>query len=219
MQPHSLRHSVPGREEIYSIIIVLVLRKKTKHVQPKILVVANHMIRHPQVRVLDERGEMLGTMPTTQAMGMAREQDKDLVLVTDKSEVPIAKIIELSKFKYQQQQKMAEGRKKARSQDTKEVRFTPFIGENDLNAKISKVVGFLQKGHKAKLTLAFKGRQIASKELGYEVFEKIFAATSEIAETELPPKMIGNKLIAQLMPGRKKTTETKSNQTATKQVE
>ncbi len=177
------------------------------------------MIRHAQVRVLDERGEMLGTMPTSQAMGMARDQDKDLVLVTDKSEVPIAKIIELSKYKYQQQQKLAEGRKKARSQDTKEVRFTPFIGENDLNAKISKVVGFLQKGHKAKLTLIFKGRQIANKELGYEVFRKVFAATSEIAETELLPKMMGNKLISQLMPGKKgKTVEEKPNIVTTKQV-
>ncbi len=170
------------------------------------MVIANHMIRHQQVRVLTERGEMLGIMPTNQAMMMAREEDKDLVLLTDKSDVPIAKIIELSKFKYQYQQKMAEGRKKARSQDTKEVRFTPFIGENDLNAKISKVTGFLQKGHKAKLTLIFKGRQIANKELGYAVFNKIFAATAEIGELELTPRMLGNKLIAQLMPGKKGKT-------------
>ena len=180
------------------------------------MVIANHMIRHTQVRVLTERGEMLGVMPTNQAMMKARDEDKDLVLVTDKSDTPIAKIIELSKYKYQQQQKMAEGRKKARQQDTKEVRFSPFIGENDLNAKVAKIIGFLQKGHKAKLTLIFKGRQIANKELGYEVFAKVFAATEAVSEVELTPKIMGNKLFAQLMPAKKsksaseETTKTES---------
>lgn len=199
---------------VYSIILSLVLRKKTKHAQPKIMVIANHMIRHTQVRVLTERGEMLGVMPTNQAMMKARDEDKDLVLVTDKSDTPIAKIIELSKYKYQQQQKMAEGRKKARQQDTKEIRFSPFIGENDLNAKVAKIIGFLQKGHKAKLTLIFKGRQIANKELGYEVFAKVFAATEAVGEVELTPKIMGNKLFAQLMPA-KKTKPASEETTAT----
>jgi translation initiation factor IF-3 len=187
-----------------------VLRKKTKRYQPaKVFIQANHMIRFPQVRVLSERGELVGIMATSEALNLARAEEKDLVLVTDKAEMPIAKIIELSKYKYQLQQKEAEGRKKARSQDTKEVRFSPFIGENDLNGKINKVLGFLQKGHKAKLTLIFKGRQMANKDQGFEIIKKVIAAATEISDVELPPKLMGNKLMTQLMPvKKKKTTET-----------
>lgn len=167
------------------------------------------MIRFPQVRVLSERGELVGIMATSEALNLARAEEKDLVLVTDKAEMPIAKIIELSKYKYQLQQKEAEGRKKARTQDTKEVRFSPFIGENDLNGKINKVLGFLQKGHKAKLTLIFKGRQMANKDQGFEIIKKVIAAAAEISDVELPPKLMGNKLMTQLMPvKKKKVTET-----------
>lgn len=163
------------------------------------------MIRFPQVRVLSERGEFVGVMSNTEAMALARAEEKDLVLVTDKGELPIAKIIELSKYKYQLQQKQAEGRKKARSQDTKEIRFTPFIGENDLNGKINKVIGFLQKGHKTKLTLMFRGRQMANKDKGNEVINKVLAATAEYGEVEIQPKLIGNKIQTQLAPALKKS--------------
>jgi translation initiation factor IF-3 len=191
-----------------------VLRKKTKRYQPpKLFVQANHMIRFPQVRVLSERGEFVGVMSSPEAMALARAEEKDLVLVTDKAELPITKIIELSKYKYQLQQKQAEGRKKARAQDTKEVRFSPVIGENDLNGKVNKVIGFLQKGHKAKLTLIFKGRQNANKDMGFEVFNKILAATADHGEVEIPPKLMGNKLQAQLIPA-KKTKKTAETETA-----
>jgi translation initiation factor IF-3 len=183
-----------------------VLRKKTKRYQPiKLFIQANHMIRFPQVRVLSERGEFVGVMSTTEAMTLARAEEKDLVLVTDKAELPITKIIELSKYKYQLQQKQAEGRKKARSQDTKETRLTPFIGENDLNGKINKIIGFLQKGHKAKLTMIFKGRQMANKDKGYEVVNKVLAALAEYGEVEIQPKLIGNKIQTQLIPAVKKS--------------
>jgi len=181
-----------------------VLRKKTKHYQqPRAFIQANHLIRFPQVRVLSDRGEFVGIMTSVEAMNMARAEDKDLVLVTEKAELPITKIIDLSKYKYQLQQKQAEGRKKARSQDTKEVRFSPFIGENDLNGKINKVIGFLQKGHKAKLTLIFKGRQMGNKDQGFEIIKKVIAATTDYSEVELHPKLMGNKLLTQLMPVKK----------------
>ncbi|HCC84802.1 MAG TPA: translation initiation factor IF-3 [Candidatus Pacebacteria bacterium] len=181
------------------------LRKKTKRHQPtRIFVQANQMIRFPQVRVLSERGEFLGVMSSVEAQNLARGEEKDLVLVTDKAEMPITKIIELSKFKYQLQQKEAEGRKKARSQDTKEVRFSPFIGENDLNGKINKVMGFLQKGHKVKLTLIFKGRQMANKDQGFVIIKRVIEAATDISDVELPPRLMGNKLMTQLMPAKKK---------------
>jgi translation initiation factor IF-3 len=160
-------------------------------------------------------------MSSTEAMALARAEEKDLVLVTEKAELPITKIIELSKYKYQLQQKQAEGRKKARLQDTKEVRFSPVIGENDLNGKINKVIGFLQKGHKAKLTLIFKGRQMANKDQGFDIIKKVIAATADYSEVELQPKLMGNKLLTQLMPVKKakKVNENPQSQVAAETLE
>lgn len=168
------------------------------------MVTANHMIRFPEVRVLAERGEALGVMSTSEALQRARDEEKDLVLVTDKANPPIAKIIELAKYKYQLQQKEAESRKKARSQETKEVRFTPFIGEGDFQTKLRKVTEYLEKGDKVRLSMEFRGRLITKKEFGDEVLQKVFAATSDIATIEIAPQLMGKKIMAQLMPAKKK---------------
>jgi translation initiation factor IF-3 len=158
----------------------------------------------PEVRVLSERGEMLGVMQTRDAFAKAQDEGKDLVLVTEKSTPPIAKIIDLAKYKYQLQQKQAEGRKKARSQETKEVRITPFIGEGDYQTKLRKIIDFLEDGDKVRITMEFKGRLITKKEFGEEIFARIFTETNEIASIEINPQMIGKKIMAQLMPSKKK---------------
>ena len=184
------------------------LRKRTRALpKQKVFIKVNHYIHCPQVRVLTDRGEMVGIMPTSEALSRAMEEEKDLVLVTEKSSPPIAKIIELSKYKYQLQQKEAEGRKKARTQDIKEMRFSPFIGDNDYESKARRVTEFLQKGHKVKLSLLFKGRQIAQKDLGFEIFKKLIAANQDWSEVEIEPKMIGMRLQAQLTPAKKSKQE------------
>lgn len=145
---------------------------------------------------------MLGIFPIQEAMNMAREAEKDLVLVTEKSKPPITKIIELAKFKYQLQQKEAESRKKARSQETKEVRFTPFMGEGDYQTKLRRVIEFLNDGDKVRLSIEFKGRLITKREFGDAIIAKIFADTAEIAVVEIRPQMMGKKIMAQLMPSK-----------------
>lgn len=179
--------------------------------------IANHRIRVPRVRVLSDQGETLGIMDTRDALALAQEQHKDLVLVTEKADPPVTKIIELAKFKYQQQQREAESRKKARAQDIKEVRFTPFMGANDFEARLNKVKQFLKKGDKVRLSLMFKGRAITKKEFGFEMITRVIEATDDIAVIESPAKMMGNKLIAQLMPGKKgqqKDKEQKQQETS-----
>jgi translation initiation factor IF-3 len=165
---------------------------------------ANYNIRFPQVRVLTERGESLGVMSSQEALQKAREAETDLVVVTEKANPPVVKIIELSKFKYQLQQKEAEQRKSAKGQELKEVRFTPFMGDQDFETRLKKVTGFIEKGNKVRLSLMFKGRAIASQDLGYEIFNRVFTRTSEIAKIEIEPKLLGKKLIAQLSPEKKK---------------
>ena len=146
---------------------------------------------------------MLGVMSSRDAMMQANNQGKDLVLVTEKSQPPLVKIIDLAKFKYQLQQKEAEGRKKAKKQDLKEVRFTPFMGEADFQARLKRVNEFLTKGDKVRITLEFKGRTITKKEFGYQQITKVIEATQEIAQVEIEPKLLGKRLMAQLMPNKK----------------
>jgi translation initiation factor IF-3 len=164
----------------------------------------NQFIRASEVRVIDEKGEQVGIMSTRDAIEKARSAEKDLVLITGNTNPPVAKIIELAKYKYQVQQKEAASRKKAKAQEIKEVRFTPFMGGADFEARMKKVRQFLEKGDKVRLSIFFKGRIITKKEFGFEMLEKVFEQTADIASVEMAPKMLGKKLIAQLMPAKKK---------------
>ncbi len=147
---------------------------------------------------------MLGIMPTGEAQAKARDAGKDLVLITGGANPPVVKIIDLAKHRYQLQQKEADSRKKAKKQDLKEVRFTPFMGAADFESRFKKVRDFLEKGDKVRLSLMFKGRAITKKEFGYDQFDKVIEGTREIAELEIEPKLMGKKLMAQLMPAKKK---------------
>lgn len=178
--------------------------KPTKRYRsPSFFVVANSRIRASQVRVIDEQSGLVGVMDTNEAIKLAYAQEKDLVLINDQQSPPIAKIIELNKYKYQQQQKESASRKKAKAQEIKEVRFTPFMSDGDFQSRLKKVIDFLEDGDKVRLSLLYKGRQITKKEFGEEIFARVFAATSDIATLEIEPKMLGKKLIAQLMPKKK----------------
>ncbi len=175
--------------------------KSFKAKQP--FIVANHNIRASEVRVLSATGEMIGVMSTSDALMQARQAEKDLVLVTASANPPVAKIIELAKYKYQIQQRESENRKRSKAQDLKEVRFTPFLSQGDFDSKMKKVLQFLKGGDKVRLSLQFKGRAITKKEFGFDVFARVFAATSDIAVVEVTPKLMGKKLLAQLMPMKK----------------
>lgn len=163
---------------------------------------ANERIRYPEVRVISETGEQLGVMSTAEAQAKARAVEKDLVLITEQAKPPVVKIIELAKFKYQYQQRESENRKKAKKQDLKEVRFTPFMGEGDFESRLKKVITFLNKGDKVRLSLQFKGRAILKKEFGYDMFARVIQATEDIGKVEMEPKLMGKKLIAQLIPSK-----------------
>ncbi len=184
----------------------MIRKKYIKKRRPLIRVKANHQVRYPQVRVLSDTGEMLGIMSSRDAFFKAREVDKDLVLITEKANPPVVRIIDLAKFKYQQQQKEARSRKAAKKQDIKGVQFSPFMGQGDFQSRLRRVIEFLEKGHKVKLQLLFKGRQITKKNFGFDLFNKVIAETSGLAKVEIEPKLLGKKLIAQLQPITKKET-------------
>lgn len=167
----------------------------------------NEMITAPEVRVINSRGEQLGVMPTSQALGMADEEGKDLIMIADKAVPPVVKLIELSKFRYQEQQKQQEEAKKSsKGSGMKELRLTPFIAAGDLEARINRVREFLEEGNKVRLHVKFKGREITKSEFGTQVLQKIFDAVADVGKVESAPKLVGKFMSAQIMPtGKKKT--------------
>lgn len=176
---------------------------KIKPQKQRIFVVANHQINFPQLRVMDEKGSLIGILSKNEAIDLAYSQDKDLVLITDKANPPVAKIIEFSKYKYQLSQKQANDRRNNRAQDIKEIRLKPFIGENDLLAKLKKAQEFIKKNHKVRLSMELRGRAITKQELAHQILNRFVQELSAIAQTEVEPKLLGKKIQLQLMPKKK----------------
>jgi len=152
--------------------------------------------------VVDDKGVQLGVLSTTEALKKAEAAGLDLVEVAAKTNPPVAKIINFAKFKYQQKQKDSGG-KKARGGDIKEIRFTPFIAENDYNIRIKRAQEFLEEGDKVKLVVKFVGRQITRKEFGKDLLKKAVNALSENSTVEREPAFRGKLLITTLNPIKK----------------
>jgi translation initiation factor IF-3 len=126
----------------------------------------------------------------------------DLVEVTDKATPPVCRIIDFRKFRYNEQKKDQSGRKKGKSQDIKEVRFTPFIGRGDFDSRIKKIRSFLEEGDKVKLTVKFVGRQITRKDFGDRIMNEALVAVEDIAKVESEPTLQG-KMLAMVIKPRK----------------
>lgn len=139
-------------------------------------------------------------MDKEEALFRARQQEKDLVEIAPEAKPPVCKIIDFKKFRYQQEKKQAVGRKKSKGAGVKEIRFTPFIAENDYEIRIKKAKTFLKQGYKIKLTVRFRGRQMIRKEFGFKLLEKATATLEEVAKVEQEPKMQGYLLITILAP-------------------
>lgn len=139
-------------------------------------------------------------MSKRDALALAQQSGKDLVLVGPNAKPPVAKIVNFSNFKYQQQKKEGAGKKKAKSVELKEVRLTPFIAENDLNTRVNKAREFLEDGDRVKIVIKFIGRQITRKEFGFEVLNKVTEMLKDIAVLDQEAKMMGKLLVATLKP-------------------
>lgn len=137
------------------------------------------------------------------AIALAQEKNLDLVLVAANAVPPVVKLINFSKFKYQQQQKEASGKKKTKHVDIKEIRFTPFIAKGDYDMRIKKAKDFLEAGNKVKLNVKFTGRQITRKQFGEALIQKAINDLLETADVEREPSFQGKILYCQLQPKKK----------------
>jgi len=151
----------------------------------------NQYITAKELRVIGADDKQIGVMSRDEALFNAKQQGMDLIMFAEKDRPPVVKMIEFSKFKYQQQQKLKEGAKKDKTKDLKEIRFTPFIGQKDFNTRIQRIKDFLANGHKVRITVKFTGRQITRKDFGDAVLKKAGNALIEFGTQETAPKLQG----------------------------
>lgn len=160
------------------------------------------MIRVPEIRLIDENGDNHGVVTPAHALSMAEEVGLDVVEISPNAKPPVCKIMDLGKFKYENQKKAAEAKKKQKVIEIKEVKFRPNIDTHDYDVKMRNVNRFLEDGDKVKVTLRFRGREMAHQELGRDLLKKISGDLEEIAKVESMPKMEGRQMIMVVAPNR-----------------
>ncbi len=160
----------------------------------------NQYIQAKEVRVVDEKGAQVGVMPIFNAIQKARELGGDLIEVASNAKPPVCKIINFKKFKYLEAKKEREEKKGQKSGELKEVMFSPFIAQNDLNVRIKRISGFLKEGDKVKIRIRFSGRELGKKEFGYKILDQIKKEFGEIASTEGEAKFQGRELFLIMAP-------------------
>ena len=154
----------------------------------------NEQIRDREVRVIGENGEQLGVMPTRDAMKLAEEAGVDLVKIAPTAKPPVCKIVDYGKFKYEQTRKEKEARKKQKTVEIKEIRLSPNIDTNDLNTKVNAARKFITKGDRVKITLRFRGREMAHMNNSKHILDDIAQALSDVAVVDNAPKVEGRSM-------------------------
>lgn len=171
----------------------------------------NQNIQAQELRVLDPEGKQLGIFSREEALKKAEEASLDLVEIASKAKPPVAKIIDFTKFKYQQEKKEREARRKEkRGSEQKEVWLTPFMGDNDYQTKLERIKEFLEEGSKVRVVVKFRGQQMGHKEFGYKLVDRVSADTKDRAALDQEPKFLGRQLMFMLSPVKSKTVHTES---------
>lgn len=160
----------------------------------------NDGIRARELRLIDQNGEQLGVKSKAEALQIAELANLDVVLVAPNAKPPVARIMDYGKYRFEQQKKDREARKKQKVINIKEVRLSPTIDVNDFNTKLRNARKFLEKGDKVKASIRFKGRAITHKEIGQKVLDRLAEETADLASVEQKPKMDGRSMFLVLSP-------------------
>lgn len=160
----------------------------------------NQDIRVREVQLIDHEGKNHGSIDTREALAMAEEAGLDLVEIAPQSVPPVCKIMDYGKFKFQSQKKAAEARKKQKIIEIKEIKLRPGIDDHDYEVKMKAVKRFLEEGDKVKITLRFRGREMAHQDLGVKVLDRVRQDVAPVAKVEQEPSMEGRQVIMVLAP-------------------
>ena len=155
----------------------------------------NERIRDREVRLVSESGEQLGIMSSREALKLAREADVDLVKIAPNAKPPVCKIIDYGKYRYELARKEKEAKKKQKTMEVKEVRLSPNIDTNDLNTKANQARKFITKGDKVKVTLRFRGREMAHVNYSKQILDSFYERLEDIAVVDKNPKMEGRSMV------------------------
>jgi len=151
----------------------------------------NQQIKAPKVRVIGQDGKQIGVLSLPEALKKANQQGLDLVEVAPQADPPVVRILDFKKYQFKKKQQEKSARREGKAPETKELRFGPNIGANDLQIRIERAREFLSVGNKVKITIQFKGRQISHPEIGFDKIRKIVQALSDVAQVEREPERKG----------------------------
>ncbi len=163
----------------------------------------NDRIRAREVRLVGDDGQQIGIKPLPEALTIARGRDLDLVEVAANANPPVCRIMDYGKWKYEAAQKAKESRKKSRHQDVKEMKYRPKIGAGDFDTKTKKVEKFLSEGHKVKITIMFRGREVFHPELGMDILDRVAERVDDVGKVEQPGRLDGRNMTMVLAPDRR----------------
>ena len=163
----------------------------------------NEQITAPQVRLIDAEGEPVGIVSIAEALRLAEEADLDLVEIAPLAEPPVCRVMDIGKFKYAESKKQHEAKLQQKQVQIKEVKFRPATDEGDYNIKLRNLIKFLADGDKTKVTLRFRGREIAHQQIGMQLMERIRQDLNEHGIVEQFPKMEGRQMVMMLSPKKK----------------
>jgi translation initiation factor IF-3 len=160
----------------------------------------NERIRFPKIRVIDTDGEQLGILTPAEAQRMAEEKDLDLVLVSDKADPPVCRIMDYGKYKFELEKKAREAKKKQHTAEVKEVKMRYTIEEHDYQVRVNQADRFLKSGDKVKATITFRGREIQHSDLAEDLLKRMAEDLKEVAEVQQYPKKEGRNMMMLLSP-------------------
>lgn len=160
----------------------------------------NDNIHAPKVRVIDEKGKQIGILALNSALKKAKDLNLDLVEIAPLAKPPVVKIIEFGKFKYQEEKKQRREKKGVKGGDVKEIRFSPFIGKADYTTRIARIKEFLEDKDKVRVVVKFKGREMGSKQFGYDLLQRVLGEFEGRISIDMEPKFLGRHLIMVISP-------------------
>jgi len=161
---------------------------------------SNEKIRAPEVRLIGAEGENVGVVTPAKAMQLAQEAGLDLVEISPNAVPPVCKIMDFGKFKYEQQKREADARKKQKTIEIKEIKFRPGTDTHDYDVKMRSVFKFLEEGDKVKITLRFRGREMAHQQLGAELLRRVADDVTEVGKVENMPRLEGRQMVMMIGP-------------------
>ncbi|MFZ9764286.1 MAG: translation initiation factor IF-3 [Burkholderiaceae bacterium] len=164
----------------------------------------NGEITAPEVRLVGLENEALGIVRSAEALRMAEEADVDLVEIAPQAAPPVCKLMDYGKFRYQEQKRAAEAKSKQKIIQVKEVKFRPGTDDNDYQVKMRNLVRFLEEGDKAKVTIRFRGREMAHQEFGMRMLERVKEDLAELGQVEQMPQLEGRQMVMVVAPKKKK---------------